>query len=121
MPDGTMKHAEQIELGKLPGEQGKLADRVKKIGEDLAGISVIYQWANTDIARSMIEVKDDLAKPDTGVATQTEQARVTEQLTAMIDNLTMKPPEKSKFDEKGEGKGAGKGQGGKPKPKLPTR
>ncbi len=119
-PDGTMKHAEQIELGKLPGEQGRLADRVKKIGEDLAGISVIYQWANTDIARSMIEVKDDLAKPDTGVATQTEQARVTEQLTAMIDNLTMKPPDKSKFDEKGDGKGAGKGQGEKPKPKLPT-
>ena len=118
-PDGTMKHAEQIELGKLPGEQGSLSDRAKKIGEDLAGISIIYQWANSDIVRSMVEVKDDLAKPDTGIATQTEQSRVVEQLTAMIDNLTMKPPEKPKFDEKGGG-GAGQGQGAPPKNKLPS-
>jgi hypothetical protein len=118
LPDGTMKHAEQIELGKLPGEQGKLADRTKKVGEDLAGISIIYQWANSDIVKSMTEVKDDLAKPETGKPTQAEQARVVEQLQAMIDNLAIKPPEPSKFAQKGGGGGGG--GGGAKKNKLPT-
>ena len=117
LPDGTMKHAEQIDLGKLPGDQGKLADRIKKIGEGLAGISIIYQWANTDIAKSMSQVKDDLAKPETGKPTQAEQVRVVEQLQAMIDNLKMKPPEQPKFTKKDGGGGAGAGQG---KKKLPS-
>jgi hypothetical protein len=110
-PDGTLKRVDQIELGKLPGAQGQLSDRTKKIGEDLAGISIVYQWANSDITKSMDEVKDDLAKPETGTPTQAEQTRIVEQLTAMIDNLAVKPPEKSQFEQKGGGQGQGQGQG----------
>jgi hypothetical protein len=66
----------------------------------------------------MTEVKDELARPDTGKITQAEQARIVEQLDAMIENLAMKPPEISKFDQKGGG-GGGQG-GGQGKKKLPT-
>jgi hypothetical protein len=117
-PDGTLKHADRIDLGQLPGEQGKLAARLKELEEDLAGISIVYQWANKDIVSSMNEVKDDLAKPLTGIATQAEQKRVVEQLQAMIDNLAIKPPEPPKFAQKENGGGGG--GSGQPKAKLPT-
>ena len=42
----------------------------------------------------MDEVKDDLAKPATGVPTQAEQKRIEEQLQAMIDNLAQKKQDK---------------------------
>jgi hypothetical protein len=115
LPDGSLPHVQQLDLNQLPGDQGKLADRAKKIGEDLAGISIIYQWANTDIVRSMQEIKDELAKPDAGKVTQAEQTRVVEQLQAMIDDLTVKP--KDKFAQKGgdQKQGAAGGQGKKKK------
>src|SRR5438270_9885870 len=66
----------------------------------------------------MNEVKDDLAKPDTGNPTQAEQTRVVEQLQAMIDNLAIKPPQPKKFADKNNGGGKG-GQQGQPKKQLP--
>jgi hypothetical protein len=119
LPDGTLPHVQQLDLNQLPGDQGKLADRAKKIGEDLAGISIIYQWANTDIVRSMQEIKDELAKPDAGQGTQAEQTRVVEQLQAMIDDLTVKPADQSKFAQKDGKQQKGAAGGAPPKKKLP--
>ena len=116
-PDGTLKRADELDLRKLPGDQGALADKAKSIGEDLAGISIVYQWANNDIISSMGTVKDDLGKPETGVVTRSEQSRIVEQLNAMIENLSIKPPDPEKFAKKKDDAG---GQGdGKPKPKKP--
>ena len=105
-----------MRLGQLPGDQGKLADRTQELEEALAAVdSIVYIWANKDIVSSMTQVKDELGKPDTGVPTQQEQARIVEQLDAMIKNLEIKPLE-SKFAQKGGGGGGG-GQCG---PKLPS-
>jgi hypothetical protein len=95
----------------LPGEQGKLADRVGKLDDDLTdGDSVIYLWANKDIADSMKSVKDDLGKQLSGVATQTEQKRIAQQLQAMIDNL-VEHRDTSKFAQDSGGNNGGQGQG----------
>ncbi|MGA2497566.1 MAG: hypothetical protein ABSH20_07480 [Tepidisphaeraceae bacterium] len=115
-PDGSLDRRDAMSLGKLPGQQGELADTTKKIEEDLSALGgIVYVWANKDIVESMNEVKDDLAKPTTAEPTQTEEARIVEQLDAMIRNLAEKPHKNEM--EKPPGGGGG---GGSPKPKLPS-
>ncbi len=115
-PQGALGRADAIRLGQLPGEQGKLADRVNELEKDLAAVdSIIYQWANKDIATSMNDVKGELGKSVTDSSTQAEQARVVEQLDAMIRNLATKPKE-SKFATEGGGGGGGGGGGPTPLP-----
>jgi hypothetical protein len=110
-PESTLPRLDAVRLGQLPGEQGKLSDRVSKLEEDLtAADSVIYLWANKDIADSMKSVKDDLGKQQTGVATQTEQKRISDQLQAMIDNL-VEHRDQSKFAQDSHGQNGGQGQG----------
>jgi hypothetical protein len=114
--DGALGRADELKLGQLSGAQAKLADRIVKMNEDLEKLgSLVYVWANNDIAKSMNEVKADLAKLSSGVPTQSEQKRILEQLQAMIDNLK-ETPRQSKFAQDGGG-GGGNGQ---PKAKLPT-
>ena len=86
--DGAFKREDAIRLGQLPGVQGGLSDRVKKLGEDLSSLGgLVYVWANKDISESMEQVKDDLGKQVTGKPTQSEQERIVEQLDAMIRSL----------------------------------
>lgn len=109
-PDGWNR-IDRVRLGQLPGEQGKLAERVTAIDQDLAAVgSVVYVWANKDIAGAMERVKTALGKPETGKPTQENQARIVEQLDAMIKNLQTKPKD-SKFAQDAGGGGGG-GQGG---------
>lgn len=116
--DGKLVRPHTVNILKMPGEQGKLADTTKEIEEDLAGAgAVVYVWANKDIVEAMNGVKDALGKQRTDAEVQVEQARIVEQLDAMIRNLSIKPPEK-KFDQK-EGAGGG-GQGGQQAAKLPS-
>ena len=65
-------------------------------------------------AVTMNGVKDDLGKPATGVPTQAEEARIVEQLDAMIKNLEVKLLDR-RFEQRGGG-----GGGGNCGPKLPT-
>lgn len=118
LPDGSLPRAEGVKLGQLPGVQGKLADQVKAIEEDLAAVGgIVYVWANKDIEKSMNEVKADLAKPTTARPTQLEQKRIVTQLDAMIKMLAIKPAKKE-FEQP---PGGGGDQGGQPpKPQLPT-
>ena len=107
-PAGNLPRLVAVRLGQLPPEQGKLAESAEGLGKELEKIgSIVYVWANKDIVRSMKDVKDLLAKPDTGGVTQAEQARVAEQLEAMIKNLVEKPKQ-SKF----AGRGGGECKGG---------
>lgn len=109
-----LARADAIKLGQLPGEQGKLADRVSAIDKDLAAVgSIVYLWANKDIVAAMNDVKSDLGKPETGAPTQAQEKRIVEQLDAMIRNLKTEPKQ-SKFAQNG---GGGQCQGGA---KLPT-
>jgi hypothetical protein len=122
-PDGTLPRVDAVRLGQLPGEQGKLADRVAKLDEDLqAADSVVYTWANQDIATSMKSVKDDLGKQETGVPTQTEQKRIAAQLQAMIDNLVERRDNSKFAQDQGQngGQQGGQGQGGAGNKRLPS-
>ena len=113
--EGNLKRDEAVRLGQLPGEQGKLSDRTQELEEALSAVgSIVYIWANKDIVNSMNQVKDDLAKPATGVPTQAEQTRIVEQLDSMIKNLQV-----TLLDRKFEQRGGG-GGGGQCGPKLPT-
>jgi len=116
---GKLTREEEVHLNGLPGTQGEVADRTAKVGDMLKELdSIVYDWANKDIVKSMKEVKDDLAKPDTGAPTQIEEKRIVAQLDAMIDDLATKPKPKSKFEKEGSaGKG---GSGNPPPPKMPT-
>ena len=116
---GALPRPTAIRLGQLPGDQGGVADRTDKLGEQLAQLdSVVYVWANTDMVKTMRQVKDDLAKPDTTIVTQAEETRIEDQLQAMIDSLKVKPKQ-SKFNERQQGGDKG-GQQGKPKVRMPS-
>ncbi len=108
------------ELTGLPNKQGDLSGRTGKLTDQLAKLSsIVYVWAARDIVSSMDSVKEDLARPETGVPTQSEQARIIEQLDAMIKNLAIKP-KKSEFAQAPPPGGGGSGDGPPKKPTLPS-
>ena len=98
-------------------KQGELIKKAGEIGEQLKKLdSVVYDWANNDIMKSMGKVKDNLAKPDTGKSTQVAEKHTEDQLQAMIDSLVTKK-RKSEFEQRQAGGGGG---GGSKKPKMPS-
>ncbi len=108
---GRFKREDLLRLNQLPPDQGALADRTQKLGQDLASLgSIVYVWANKDVIASMNAVKADLANQSTGQPTQAEQARILEQLDAMIANLAIKPSQE-RFANRGGGGGNGGGAG----------
>jgi hypothetical protein len=116
-PNGALGRVDLVRLGQMPGEQGKLADTVNGINEDLRSLgSTVYIWAGKDIVDSMNDVKQDLGKQVTGVPTRSEQKRIVDQLDAMIRNLAIKPRE-SKFAQDQQGGGGG---GGQQRQRLPS-
>ncbi|HEY0007519.1 MAG TPA: hypothetical protein VGB55_02245, partial [Tepidisphaeraceae bacterium] len=115
---GNIKRLEWPTIGRLPKEQLGLAEQTAAIQEDLETLgSVVYVWANQDIKNSMEGVRADLEASKTGVPTQAEQARVVEQLDAMIKQLSQKPPEQ-KFEQQAN-PGAAEGEGAGKPPKMP--
>ncbi|HSZ56808.1 MAG TPA: hypothetical protein VK797_14160 [Tepidisphaeraceae bacterium] len=115
--DGALPRPDAIRLGQLPGDQGGLADRAGDLGKRLQELdSIVYVWANSDIVKTMNEVKDDLAKPETGVATQAEETRIEDQLQAMIDSLKVKPRQREFNERQARNQG---GQSGQPKVRMP--
>jgi hypothetical protein len=112
--DGQLSHALATRLAQLPNEQNGLAEKTAALEDDLSTLGgIVYVWANKDITSSMRSVKDQLAKPETGVPTQAEQTRIEDQIQAMIDSLMVKPKQ-SEFAQQGGGGGSGQGQPGLP-------
>jgi hypothetical protein len=117
--DGQLPHGDQVKLNQLPGQQGAVSDDDDKLSAALESLdSIVYVWANRDIVKTMRQVKDALAKPQTGPVTQASQHRVVAQLQAMIDDLAIKPPEQ-KFDQP-RNAGGGGGSGTPPPTPLPS-
>ena len=115
--DGELNRADRIRASQLAEVQKKLAEEIRAIDADLAALgSVVYVWANKDIARSMDEVQTDLADARTGERTQSEQTRIVEQLNAMIANLAQREPD-DEFEQPSDGGGGG--GGGPQPPRLP--
>ncbi len=119
-PDGNLPREINIRLGQLPGVQGGLAERTTKLGEDLKALkSIVYDWANREIGKSMEDVKQQLGNQATGPVTQAQQTKIEEQIQSLIDNLKATPPEPEKFASRSNGGGGG-GQGKPPPPRMPT-
>lgn len=114
---GNLPREVLVRVAQLPGEQGALVERTNKLGEDLKTLkSIVYDWANKEVAKSMEDVKQQLAKPDTGAVTQARQVQIEEQIQSLIDNLKQTPPKPEKFANRGQpGEGGGEG-----KPRPPT-
>jgi hypothetical protein len=118
-PAGNLPREVAVRVGQLPGVQGGLAERTNKLGADLKTLkSIVYDWANREIAKSMEGVQQQLARPDTGAVTQAEQTKIEEQIQALIDNLKTTPPEQKKFADRQQGGGGG--EGSPPPPTMPT-
>ncbi len=114
--DGNLPRDVGVRLGQLPGVQGGLTDRVNNIGKDLKSLkSIVYDWANREIAKSMDDVKQQLGNQSTGEVTQAQQTKIEEQLAALIENLKQTPQKQEKFAKR-----PGGGQGGQGKPKPPS-
>jgi hypothetical protein len=110
-----------IRLGQLPGVQGGLAERAEAIGKDLKTLkSIVYDWANREIGKSMEDVKQQLGNRETGEVTQAQQTKIEEQIKSLIDNLKQSPPKKSKFAGRPPGGDSQPGQGKPRPPTMPT-
>lgn len=117
--NGNLPRTEWPILGRLPKDELKLAEQIAAIEEDLSALgSVIYVWANRDLQNTIQEVQKDLEASKTGPTVQTEQKRIVEQLSAIIENLSQQPPDQ-KFEQADQG-GATGGSGGQQPPKMPT-
>lgn len=120
--DGNLPRAVAVQLNALPGVQGGLHERAAKLGEDLKSLkSIVYDWANREVARSMEDVKEQLGNRETGDVTQANQKKIEDQIAAMIENLKQTPPKPEKFASRNQGGGGAAGQQGKPPPpRVPT-
>jgi hypothetical protein len=115
-PDGSIDRLHAVRLNQLPGKQGELSKSMGELGDALRELGgIIYDSAAREVGGAMDEVKDDLGKQKTGKTTQLAQARIVEQLDAMIESLKTEK-DFSKFNQKGGGGGGGGGGGSK----LPT-
>jgi hypothetical protein len=114
-PDGSLARENAVRLNQLPGKEGELAKAMNEVSDALRELGgIIYEAAGKEVASAMDEVKDDLGKQKTGKTTQLAEARIIEQLDAMIESLKQEK-DFSKFNQKGgDGKGGGGGS------KLPT-
>jgi hypothetical protein len=115
-PDGTLAREHAVRLNQLPGKEGEISKRMTEIADNLRQLGgTIYGEAAREVTEGMNEVKDALGKQNTAKPTQLAEARIVEQLDAMIDSLKQEK-NISKFDQKGGGGGGGGGGGSK----LPT-
>ena len=119
---GNLRRVESLQAAGLSTKQTGVAADTAKMEEDLNALgSVVYVWANRDIQHAMEGVQKDLAATKTAIATQAEQSRIAEELTAMIKNLEEKPPEPKKFENAANGGQQGQqGKGQQQGPKMPT-
>ena len=114
--EGKLNRVDAVRLGQLPGEQQKLHDDVAKVGENLVALkSVVYLWANKQIADQMGDEKAELAASRTGNVAQRTHAQILADLSAMIDNLMVSPKE-SRFESPSAAGGEGGGKSSKPMP-----
>src|SRR5438477_181997 len=116
-PDGSLTRENAVVLNQLPGKEGDLSKRTGELRDALRELGgVVYDEAAKEVGEGMNDIKEDLGKQKTAQLTQLAEARVIEQLDAMIDSLKQEK-DFSKFNQKQNG-GGGQGSGGGSK--LPT-
>ncbi len=111
------KRADLIRLNQVAAQQGSLAERMTKVGNDLADLgSVVFQSVAKDVKGAMQDVSGELTKQTTGEPTQRKQTVIVRRLDAMISALKEDPPKDERFAERSQGGGGSGKSGGR---KLP--
>ncbi len=117
LADKTLPREAGVRIKQVIPRQDDLAKRVRVLKEELAKLEgTVYPWAAGQVAEAMDEVKEDLAKQKTGKSVQLTEARIIDELDAMIKSLKQEKNQ-SAFVQKPGGGGGGGGGGGS---KLPT-
>jgi hypothetical protein len=115
--DGSLGRVQQVRLAQLPAQQQGLQDRIKAIEPDLAGLdSIVYTWANRDLARQMGSAEQQLARQQTDSLSQHTQSAVIAALDDLIASLKVQPMVSPYAQDSGGGNGSQNGG----QPPLPT-
>jgi hypothetical protein len=118
--DGSLPRSALLQLSQLSFQQGKSADTAQQMDADLSTLgSIVYSFANRDIVKNMRQAKDQLAKQETGPATQILQQQIAAELEAMIRDLATKPKEDKSPKDKPSKPSSG-GEMPTPPPSMPS-
>jgi hypothetical protein len=108
--DGALPRELQLRLRQLPDEQDQIATKAAAMTADLATLqSIVYSFANRDLVKSMQQVRDQLAVPNTGSGTQIQEQQIASELDSLANDINAKPKTDAPKKEK---KGGGKDSGG---------
>jgi hypothetical protein len=118
--DGSLPRSAMLQLSQLSFQQGRLADTAQQMDADLSTLgSIVYSFANRDIVKNMRQAKDQLARQETGPATQILQQQISAELEAMIRDLATKPKEDKSPKDKPSKSSSG-GEMPTPPPSMPS-
>ncbi len=116
---GRLGRADSVRLGRLPGDQGIVAEGLRAQQQQLEGLqSTIFVWTNERAIGRTEDARQKIAEGTTSRATQTLQAGVLKDIDAILEGLKIEPREE-RF-ENAAGGGAGEGGAGQPPMEVPT-
>jgi hypothetical protein len=85
---GELPRQLEVKLRLLPDKQDALISTAEKIAGRVKSLNnAAYDRASDDILKSLSEIRENLAKPDTGGKTQAAAKRAEEQIRALIGKL----------------------------------
>jgi hypothetical protein len=118
--DGTLRRIDLLRCRRAATAQAKVIQQTQALDEPLQALgSIVYSWANRDLAQQMSQVHDALNQGDTGDATQARQKQILAQLDSLTSDLSLKKLKPSEEKQKGGGGGGG-GGGQEAPPEMPT-
>jgi hypothetical protein len=116
---GRLGRADNGRLGRLPSEQGIVAEGLRAQQQQLEGLqSTIFVWTNDRAIGRTEDARQKIAEGMTSRTTQALQASVLKDIDAILAGLKIEPREK-RF-ENAAGGGQGEGGAGQPPAEVPT-
>lgn len=116
---GRLGRADNVRLGRLPGEQGIVAEGLRAQQQQLEGLqSTIFVWTNERAIGRTEDARQKIAEGTTSRTTQALQAGVLKDIDAILAGLKIEPREE-RF-ENAAGGGQGEGGAGQPPAEVPT-
>ena len=119
--DGALSREAQLRLHQLPDAQALIAQKAEAMNADLATLqSIVYRFANRDLIKSMQQVRDQLAVPNTGSGTQIQERQIASELDSLAADINAKPKTDAPKKAKKGGGTADSGGGFALPPSMPS-